>query len=79
VFEKVFRRIFRSMRVEVVVGWRRPYNEELHNLFASPYIVTMIKKNEIGEACSMHGIDENAYKILVRKPEGKRPYRRSRH
>jgi hypothetical protein len=27
----------------------------------------------------MHGIDEKVYKVLVRKPEGKRPCGRPRH
>jgi len=29
-------------------------------------------------ACNMHGRDENAYNILIRIPEGKRPFRRPR-
>jgi hypothetical protein len=29
-------------------------------------------------ACSLHGEKRNLYKILVRKPEGKRPLGRSR-
>jgi hypothetical protein len=37
-----------------------------------------IKKNERSGACSTHGGDENAYKIFVGKPEGKRPLRRRR-
>jgi hypothetical protein len=37
-----------------------------------------IKENKMDRACSMHGRDENAYNILFRKPEGKRPLRRPR-
>jgi hypothetical protein len=33
----------------------------------------------MGRACSMHGRDYNAYKILVRKPDVKRPPRVHRH
>jgi hypothetical protein len=33
----------------------------------------------LGEACSTHGEDGNAYKILVRNPEGKRPLGRPKH
>jgi hypothetical protein len=29
--------------------------------------------------CSMHGVKRNAYRILVGKPEGKRPLGRPRH
>jgi len=37
VFEnRVLRRIFGHKREEVVGGWRRLHNEELHNLYASP-------------------------------------------
>jgi hypothetical protein len=31
-----------------------------------------VKEDEMGRACSMNG-EENAYRILVGKPEGKRP------
>jgi hypothetical protein len=30
-----------------------------------------MKGDEMGGACSMHGRHENAYKILVWKPDGK--------
>jgi len=35
------RRIFGSKREEVAGGWRRLRNEELHNLYASPYVITV--------------------------------------
>jgi hypothetical protein len=37
------RRIFGPEREEVVGDWRRLHNEELHNLYASPNIVKVIK------------------------------------
>jgi hypothetical protein len=37
-----------------------------------------IKEKEMGGTCSMAGSMRNAYKILVGKPEGKRPPRRLR-
>jgi hypothetical protein len=44
VFEnRVLRRIFGPKREEVAGGWRRPHNEELHNLYTSPNIIRIIK------------------------------------
>jgi hypothetical protein len=44
VFEnRVLRRIFGPKREEVAGGCRRLHNGELHNLYASPGIITMIK------------------------------------
>jgi hypothetical protein len=39
---RVLRRMFGHKRQEVAGGWRRLYNEELHNLYASPNIIRMI-------------------------------------
>jgi hypothetical protein len=44
VFEnRVLRRIFGPRRNEVTGDWRKPHNEELHNLYSSPNIIRMIK------------------------------------
>jgi hypothetical protein len=44
VFENsVLRRIFGPKEEEVVGGWRRMHNEDLHNLYSSPNIITVIK------------------------------------
>jgi hypothetical protein len=58
-------------------GRRKPHNEELHTLFSSPSIIRMIKRLRIG--WTGLGMEmRNAYKILVGKPEGKRPLGRPR-
>jgi hypothetical protein len=44
-----------TLEGEMAGGWRKLYNEKLHNLNASPNI---IKEDEIGGACSTHGRDE---------------------
>jgi hypothetical protein len=55
-------------------------NEELHNLYFSPNIIRMIKPRRMrwaGHVARM-GETRNAYRILVGKPEGKRPLGRPR-
>jgi hypothetical protein len=43
VFEnRVLRRICGSERDEVVGGWRKLHNEEIHNFYSSPKIIRMI-------------------------------------
>jgi hypothetical protein len=43
VSERVLRRIFGPKRDEETGGWRKLYNEELHNLYCSPCIIRIIK------------------------------------
>jgi hypothetical protein len=44
VFEnRVLRRIFGLRRDEMMRGWRKLHNEELHNLYSLPNIIRMIK------------------------------------
>jgi hypothetical protein len=44
VFEnRVLTRTFRPKRDEVTGGWRKLYNEELHNLYSSPSTIRIIK------------------------------------
>jgi hypothetical protein len=47
-------------------------------LYTSPDIGRTIKtkEGEMSGECTTNGSDENAYKILVKKPEGKRHRRR---
>jgi hypothetical protein len=52
-FEKrVFRRIFGSTREKEAGGWRRLHNEELRNLYASPY-TCKIAQNHGGDRRGM--------------------------
>jgi hypothetical protein len=43
----VLRRIFGLKRDEVNVGLRELHNEELHNLYSSPYIIKMLKSRRM--------------------------------
>jgi hypothetical protein len=54
----------------VARGWRRLHNEGLHKLHASPNIIRVIKSRRIRWAAQVAHM-KNAYKIMVRKPEGK--------
>jgi hypothetical protein len=74
------RRIFGSKKEEVVGGWRRLRNEEFCNFCASQNISRVIKSRRmgwVGHVACMRG--ENVYKILIRRPERKRPLVRPRH
>jgi hypothetical protein len=56
----VLRRIFGPKRDEVIGGWRKLHNEELHNSYSSPSIIRIyqVKEDEIGGACSTNGVEE---------------------
>jgi hypothetical protein len=48
VFEdRVLRRIIGPKKNEMVGGWRKLHNEELHNLYSSPTIIRMIKSSRM--------------------------------
>jgi hypothetical protein len=82
VFEnRVLRRIFGPKRDGVTGGWRKLYNEELHNLYSSPSIIRIIKSRRMRWAGHLARMGEkrNVYRILVGKPERKRPLGRPRH
>jgi hypothetical protein len=64
----------------VTGGWRKLRNEELHNLYSSPSVIRMVQSRRMRWAWHVARIEEkrNAYRILVGKPEGKRPLERPR-
>jgi hypothetical protein len=62
-------------RDEVKGEWRKLHNEELHDLYSSPSIIRIItswRMRWAGHVGQM-GKKRNAYRLLVGKPERKRP------
>jgi hypothetical protein len=77
---RALRRIFGPKRDEVTGQRRKLNNGEIHNLYSSPDIIRQFKSRRM--RCAGHvarmGEGRNVYKVLVGKPEGKRPLERPR-
>jgi len=75
VFEnRVLRRIFGPKRDEVTGEWRKLHNE-INDLYCSPNIVQVIKSRRMRWVWHVAHMGEGrgVYRVLVGKPEGKRP------
>jgi hypothetical protein len=82
VFEnRVLRRIFGPKRDKVTGEWRKLHNEKLHDLYPSPNILRVIKSRRMRWARHVARMleERDVYRVLVRKPEGKRQLGRPRH
>jgi hypothetical protein len=77
---RVLRKIFEPKREEGE-SWRKLYNDELHSLYSSPNIVRVIKSRRMRWAGHVARMWEGRgiHRVLVGRPEGKRPLGRSRH
>jgi hypothetical protein len=62
-------------------GWRKLRNEDLHNLYYSSNIIRIIKLRRMRWVGLVAGMREkrNVCRLLVGKPEGKRPLGKPRH
>jgi hypothetical protein len=80
----VVRRIFGLKRNKVTGWWRKLHNKEFNNLYSLPSIIRVIKSRRMSWAGHAARIEEEeekkkkkkkkkAYKLLMVKPEGKRP------
>jgi hypothetical protein len=73
----MFGRILGPTSDEVTEGWRKLHSEELRDLYSSTSIITMIKSRGggirwKGGHVARKGENRNAYRLVIRKPEGKR-------
>jgi hypothetical protein len=61
-------------------SWRKLHNDELHSVYSSPNIVTVIKSRWLSWAghVARRGEGRVVYRVLVGKSEGKRPLGRPR-
>jgi len=81
VFEnRVLRRVFGHKWDEVTGEWRKLHNEELRDLYSLPNIVWVVKSGKMGWAGQVARMGEGrvVHRVLVGKPEGKRPLGRPR-
>jgi len=81
VFEnRVLRRVFEPKRDEVTGEWRKLHNEELSDLYSLPNIVRVVKSRRMRWAGHVARIGQGreVHRVLVGKPEGKRPLGRPR-
>jgi len=77
---RMLRRILGPKRGEVTGERRRLHNQQLYDLYCSPNIIQVIKSRKMrwaGHVVHM-GERRGVYKVLVGKPEGKRPCGRPR-
>ena len=81
VFEnRVLREVFGHKRDEVTGECRKLHNEEMNDLYSLPNIVQVVKSRRMRWAglVARMGEDRGVHRVLVGKPEGKRPLGRPR-
>ena len=76
----MLRRVFGPKMDDVTGEWKKLHNEELSDLYALPNIVRVVKSKRMRWAGHVARMGEGrvVYRVLVGKPEGKRPLGRPR-
>jgi len=80
VFENRVLRVFGPKRDEVIGEWRKLHNEELSDLYSLLNILQVVKLRRmrwVGHVACM-GEGRGVHRVLVGRPEGKRPLWRPR-
>jgi len=77
----VLRRIFGPKRDDVTGEWRKLHNEELNDLYSSSEFCRVVKSRRMRWTEYVTHMKESrgVYRVLIGKPEGKRPLVRPRH
>ena len=81
VFEnRVLRGVFGARRDEVTGEWRKLHNEELSDVYSLSNIMREVKSRRMRWAGNVARMGEGrgVYRVLVGKPEGKKPLGRPR-
>jgi hypothetical protein len=78
---RALRRVFGPKRDKATGEWRKLHNKELNDLYSLPNTVQVVKSRQMrwAEHVAHMGEDRGVYRVLVGKPEGKRPLGRPRH
>ena len=76
----MLRRVFGPKREAVTGEWRKLHNKDLRDLYSLPNIVRVVKSRRMRWAVHVASMGEgrDVHRILVGKPEGKRPLGRPR-
>jgi hypothetical protein len=72
---RALRCTFGPERNDVMAGWRKLHNKELRDLYSSPSIIRMLKSRRMrwADHAAQIGEETKMSRLLVGKPEGKRP------
>jgi hypothetical protein len=70
----VLKIIFGQKRDEITGGWRKLHNEELHDLYSSLSLISMVKSKTMRWAGHVARMGKrNAFRLLVGNPQGTGP------